>query len=151
MSKNCDVVDFVIANGGIDVEKLQAERKSIIQKMKLKDRTVSIDFFGNHTAEEIRNRLVDKATKQELKFKKILDNKNIRYEFQKIIRKPTGGFYIVDFYLPYNNLIIEIDGKYHEIPNAKYNDDIRTQYLRNIGYKIKRIKNEDINKHYINL
>ena len=148
---NCDVVDFVIANGGIDVEKLQNERNAIIQRMKLKDRTISIDFFGSHSAEEIRNRLVDKATKQELKFKKILDNKNIRYELQKIIRKPTGGFYIVDFYLPYNNLIIEIDGKYHEIPNAKYNDDIRAQYLRNMGYKIKRIKNEDINKHYMNL
>ena len=148
---NCDVVDFVIANGGIDVEKLQNERNAITQMMKLKDRTISIDFFGSHSAEEIRNRLVDKATKQELKFKKILDNKNIRYEFQKIIRKPTGGFYIVDFYLPYNNLIIEIDGKYHEIPNAKYNDDIRAQYLRNMGYKIKRIKNEDINKHYMNL
>ena len=129
--------------------------------MKLKNRTISIDFFGSHSSEEIRNRLVDKATKQELKFKKILDNKNIRYEFQKIIRKPTCGFYIVDFYLPYNNLIIEIDGKYHEIPNDKYNDDIRiqylrnddirTQYLRNMGYKIKRIKNEDINKHYMNL
>ena len=46
---NCDVVDFVIANGGIDVEKLQNERNAIIQKMKLNNRTISIDFFGSHS------------------------------------------------------------------------------------------------------
>lgn len=144
---NCDLEDFVIANGGIDSRKLIARQNNIIKQCNEKLGKYKTDFFGYYTPEEIRQKLIDRATPEELKFKKELDKKGVKYEFQKIIRKPKGGCYIVDFYIPFKNMIIEIDGCHHYLnEEVKLNDQFRTQYLKSKGFKVIRIKNEDINR-----
>ena len=142
-----DLEDWVIWNGGVDVRKLVARQEAITKRCKEKWGNFKLDHFGEYTPEQIRDLLIERATPEELKFKNELDKKGVDYVFQKIIRKPTGGFYIVDFYLPFKNLIIEIDGPYHQATRQKFEDDMRIQDLKNLGYKIKRIKNEEVNKN----
>ena len=142
-----DLEDWVIWNGGVDVRKLIAKNEVISKRCKEKWGNFKIDHFGYYTPEQIRDLLIERATPEEIKFKKLLDDKKIEYVFQKIIRRPKGGFYIVDFYLPFKNLIIEIDGKYHQQTRQKFEDDIRTQNIKNMGFKIKRITNEEVNEH----
>ena len=62
-------------------------------------------------------------------------------------RQRIIGNYIVDFYCPKLNLVIEIDGWQHEILNKEY-DKKRTEYLANQGFYVLRIDNEDVNYDY---
>ncbi len=62
-------------------------------------------------------------------------------------RQRIIGNYIVDFYCPKLNLIIEIDGWQHEVLNKEY-DDKRTEYIENLGFSVLRIDNEDVNYDY---
>lgn len=142
-----DFEDFVILNGGIDARKLIGKSEAIKKNCKKKLGNYQMNFFGIHTPEEIQQHLIKNATPEEKKFMKKLDERGEEYEFQKIIRKPKGGFYVVDFYFPFKNLIIEIDGLHHKLDDEiKLNDQIRDEYLKRNGYKIKRITNEEINR-----
>lgn len=94
--------------------------------------------------EERRKRLIVKATKSELIFKKRLIDLGIRFIFQKGFIK-GNGFYIVDFYLPRpHKIAIEIDGKIHNRPDIYLKDFRKNEYLRWRKIKVLRIKNEDV-------
>ena len=67
----------------------------------------------------------------------------IRFSRQKII-----GKYIVDFYCPKANLVIELDGSQHYSEKGLYEDGERTKFLQTYGIKVVRIKNERINKNF---
>ena len=67
----------------------------------------------------------------------------IRFSRQKII-----GKYIVDFYCPKANLVIELDGSQHYNEKGLYEDGERTKFLETYGIKVVRIKNERINKNF---
>ena len=62
-------------------------------------------------------------------------------------RQRIIGNYIVDFYCPKLNLVIEIDGWQHEVLNKEY-DDKRTEYIEGLGFSVLRIDNEDVNYDY---
>lgn len=49
------------------------------------------------------------------------------------------GRYIADFVLPSRMLIIEIDSLHHRILHIKERDALRTIYLENLGYTVRRI------------
>ena len=62
-----------------------------------------------------------------------LDKQHIRYEFQKIfyIYDEDGWiirYYIADFFIPKNNIIIEVDGKFHD--KHKLYDKQRTKDIQ---------------------
>lgn len=57
---------------------------------------------------------------------------------------PIGTSYIVDFFCPDKNLIIEVDGSIHNVENVKENDKRREEFLIKWGYKLIRFKNEDV-------
>ena len=62
-----------------------------------------------------------------------LDEYNIWYEFQKIfyIYADDGWitrYYIADFFIPDKNLIIEVDGKFHN--DQKQHDKLRTKTIQ---------------------
>ena len=66
----------------------------------------------------------------------------------KIRRQHPIGKYIVDFFCKETKLIIEIDGIQHLIDkNIKY-DDKRTLYFENLGYRVVRFGNPDVNKKF---
>jgi very-short-patch-repair endonuclease len=60
----------------------------------------------------------------------------------KFRRQHPIGSYVVDFYCPSQNLIIEIDGESH--PNREAYDSDRTARLVQQGYRINRFSNEDV-------
>lgn len=61
-------------------------------------------------------------------------------------QKPIGN-YIVDFYCPSAKLIIELDGGQHFTAKGKEKDKIRDDYLKNLGFNVKRYSDIDVLKN----
>lgn len=92
-----------------------------------------------------RNDLLKNPTPSELIFKQRLDELGVRYLFQKGFIK--GDYHcIVDFYLPRpHRICFEIDGGIHNTEEQKKRDFQKDSYLKERGFSVVRIKNEDIN------
>jgi excinuclease ABC subunit A len=71
-----------------------------------------------------------------------LQNKQL--EGYKCRREHVIGDYIVDFVCLSKQLIIEVDGGYHNEENQKELDWTRTAYLNQKGFKVIRFTNEDV-------
>ena len=68
--------------------------------------------------------------------------KSIRnYRFRR--QHPIGG-YIADFICLPIRLVIEVDGGYHNTPEQQTEDQWRTEFLESRGYRVLRIKNEEV-------
>lgn len=67
----------------------------------------------------------------------------IKFQKQKAI-----GNYIVDFYCAKARLIVELDGKEHWIDSIGSNDVFRQQELENMGFKVIRFYNTELNKNF---
>jgi len=63
----------------------------------------------------------------------------IQFYRQKII-----GNYIVDFYAPAVNLVLEIDGSQHYEPEVIEQDQSRDTYLRELGLTVLRFDNHQV-------
>jgi very-short-patch-repair endonuclease len=72
--------------------------------------------------------LIERATPAELQFKRILEVLCIKYKFQMPVRIKKEWF-IVDFYLPQYQCVIEIDGGYHDDAVQAFKDEQRTAKL----------------------
>jgi len=62
----------------------------------------------------------------------------------QIYRQRIIGNYIVDFYCPKANLIIEIDGGQHYSVEGIKEDKIRDDYMRNQGFKVLRFSDKEV-------
>jgi len=62
-----------------------------------------------------------------------------KFRRQHIISK-----YIVDFICIKENLVIEIDGGYHQIPEVQDNDELRTQVLNEMGFHVLRFRTREV-------
>lgn len=62
----------------------------------------------------------------------------------KFRRQHVIGQYIADFVCLEKMLIIELDGKYHSLPDQMVDDVARTNYLNRLGYQVLRFTNEEI-------
>ena len=62
-----------------------------------------------------------------------------KFLFQYII-----GPFIVDFLCPDCKLIIEVDGGYHSEPVQEIDDEMRTQMLEGLGYRVIRFTNKQV-------
>lgn len=89
-----------------------------------------------------RKELRNNATVSEKRLWKFLQKSQV--DGRKFRRQQSIGNFIVDFYCPSEQLIIEIDGDVHFNPINENYDFERTNYLENLGYKIIRFKNEEI-------
>lgn len=63
---------------------------------------------------------------------------------RKFRRQHSIMYFIVDFYCPQEQLIIELDGEYHNDILQKAYDVKRTCLLQKHGFKVIRIKNQDV-------
>ncbi|MDD2622634.1 MAG: isoleucine--tRNA ligase [Bacteroidales bacterium] len=70
--------------------------------------------------------------------------KGKKLEGFKFRRQHIIGEYIVDFVCLPKQLIIEVDGGYHNQPEIQTADKERTLYLENSGYKVIRFTNDEI-------
>jgi very-short-patch-repair endonuclease len=76
---------------------------------------------------------------------------NITFEAQKYINNISLPYHC-DIYVPQNNLIIECDGNFwHNFPDGKEKDHIRTKEMINNGYKVLRLWESDIREMDIEL
>ena len=58
-------------------------------------------------------------------------------------QKPIGS-YVVDFYCPRFNLVIELDGGQHFSPEGKRKDAIRDKFLERLGIKVLRFSDREV-------
>jgi len=93
------------------------------------------------------------ATPEELKMWELLRNRkflNFKFSRQYPIvissNQEKRTFYIADFFCHALGLIIEIDGPIHE--KQKIYDQARDKTLNDLGYKVLRLKNEQINEEF---
>jgi len=71
-----------------------------------------------------------------------LQNKNLdHYNFR---REHIIGDFIVDFVCLSKQVVIEVDGGYHDTEEQKELDGIRTDYLAERGFRVIRFTNEDV-------
>ena len=80
-------------------------------------------------------------------FKKVLDNMEVKYEFNYPISKYLLGIkckscYFLDFYIEINGkkIDLEIDGKQHEYPERRESDLLRDDILKKNDFIVYRIK-----------
>lgn len=94
-----------------------------------------------------RNELIRDATEGEKYMKAVLKSISIEYAFQHLFFHTTGGCnYIVDFYIPKYNIVIEVDGGYHNTDKQRGKDKVRTRNLKNVHgvHKIIRFENNRV-------
>ena len=66
----------------------------------------------------------------------------------KAHRQYNIGNYIVDFYIPQKQLVIEIDGIQHLTEEHKEKDQTRDEFLEGQGLRVLRFSNESIRKNF---
>ncbi|MGN0235254.1 MAG: endonuclease domain-containing protein [Paludibacteraceae bacterium] len=71
----------------------------------------------------------------------MLRNRQLGYKFH---RQYVVETYIVDFVCLEKLLVIELDGKYHTVPEQIEWDKARENRLRQLGFRILRITNEEL-------
>ena len=86
-------------------------------------------------------------TPQELKLWQILRNNS--FYGLKFKRQVPIGNYVVDFICEIENLIIEIDGGQHNFDERAEYDKQRTEFLENLGYKVIRFWNNDVDENIL--
>ena len=82
-------------------------------------------------------------TKYAVQLARALHSKGIKIQLEPEIWYTSCNFYTPDI-LVNEDLIVEVDGPYHEEPQIKKNDRIRQRALENSGYPVYRFKNEEI-------
>ncbi len=109
-------------------------------KMNYEYRTANTDAYTRlkeFVEENRRNQ-----TPAEEKLWAILRGKKIGgYKFR---RQHIIGNYIADFICLNENLIIEVDGSIHQLPENQANDESRTKDLNILGYKVIRFTNDEV-------
>jgi DNA mismatch endonuclease (patch repair protein) len=86
-------------------------------------------------------------TRPELKMKELLTALGIKYEFQYRIDS-----YVVDFYIPSKNIVLQVDGNYwHNREGAQERDGRQNTRLAELGYTVLRFWEKDIMSKKIQL
>jgi 5-methyltetrahydrofolate--homocysteine methyltransferase len=84
----------------------------------------------------------DYPTKAELIIWEFLKSRQV--EKFKFGRQHIIGQYIADFVCLDRMLVIELDGKIHQLPENQESDEIRTQWLESKGFKVIRFTNDEV-------
>lgn len=104
------------------------------------------EYFGMHAGAKpelfrFAEKLRANMTEAEIK---LWDFLRLKPEGFKFRRQHPFGRYILDFYCHKAKLAVEIDGKYHQLPEQKKLDEIRTIEINNRGIEEIRFTNEDV-------
>ena len=99
--------------------------------------------FPNYTASLVGNaRLLRREmTNAERKLWNCLRGKQMKFNFRRQI---PFDQYILDFYCPKANLVIEVDGGQHYTKEGIIRDQMRDSYLQQHGLKVLRVSDRDV-------
>lgn len=100
------------------------------------------------------NKLLETARK--LRREMTRHERHLWYDFLrtypiKIYKQRIIGNYIADFYCASAKLVIELDGSQHFTDEGIENDQIRDEFMRELGLTILRFTNLDIDRNFINV
>lgn len=90
---------------------------------------------------ELQQQNKKQPTQAETVLWEALRTKKIGYKFR---RQHIIDEFIVDFVSLEKRLVVEIDGGYHHTPEQKEADALRTQILKELGFKTIRFTNEEV-------
>ena len=90
---------------------------------------------------------------QQLRKEMTPEEKHLWYDFLKklpctVNRQKNIGNYIIDFYIASKNIVIEIDGLQHDMPEHNEKDNARDYELSKLGIKVLRYTSKSINKNF---
>ena len=101
-------------------------------------------IFNQPRYKQRRQSLRNNATAPEQALWQVLRGKQLGVKFR---RQHGIGHYIVDFYCPERQLVIELDGESHFTEDAQAYDQIRDVYLQGLGLRVLRFTNAQIVKN----
>jgi very-short-patch-repair endonuclease len=131
--------------GGLWLKKKQREYKKRAKFKKKAVKTIAPKprikpFPSMPLLKERQQKLISNPTPAEIEFKSRLDAAGIEYIFQCIT-----GFYIPDFIIKSNSVIVELDGPIHDA--AKDYDGRRDRFLTSCGFHVLRIANSEAGRY----
>ena len=90
---------------------------------------------------------------QQLRKEMTPEEKHLWSDFLKklpctVNRQKNIGNYIVDFYISSKNIVIEIDGLQHDMPEHNEKDNERDFELSKLGIRVLRYTNKSINNNF---
>ena len=96
----------------------------------------------NKTLKEYSRRLRKEMTDAERSLWSKIRGKQLKgYQFYR--QKPIGNF-IVDFYCPNANLVLELDGGQHYTEEGITKDRCRDNFMRSIGLRVLRFSDREV-------
>ncbi len=108
------------------------------------------EHFGYQTADPILYSKLKEFAKTNRENPTIAESTLWKYlrtkklEGYKFRRQHIIGRYIADFVCLEKNLVIELDGSIHQLPENKESDEIRTNWLNENGFNVVRFENEEV-------
>lgn len=100
--------------------------------------------FVRHNFIPIRNKLLNKHSDAETHFEKLLVKSGLYFRREKGNYKFDTRWSYFDFYLPFYNLFIEIDGDSHNTEEQKKIDEEKERIIRSKKKFIVRLTNEEV-------
>jgi very-short-patch-repair endonuclease len=100
---------------------------------------INKNLFNRKDLKSFRTSLRNRSTSAEAALWDLLKSKKL--EGRKFRRQYSIGSYIVDFCCPSEKLIIEVDGDPHGEYHNIQKDEIRDNYLANLGFIVLRFEN----------
>ena len=70
--------------------------------------------------------------------------KGKKLDGRKFRRQHSVGEYVLDFYCPSEQLAVELDGEYHNTPEAMEHDEERRKFIEGVGILVIRFPNSDV-------
>lgn len=100
--------------------------------------------YVKHRFTQVRNELLNKNSSAESHFEKLLIQSGLYFRREKGNYKYRTRWSYFDFYIPYYNLYIEIDGESHNNDAQKEIDAVKEKIVRNKQKFIVRLTNEQV-------
>ncbi|SHF88630.1 5-methyltetrahydrofolate--homocysteine methyltransferase [Flavobacterium micromati] len=100
------------------------------------------DPLNYNLLKEFAKRMRNQPTDAEKMLWNVLSGKGM--EGFKFRRQHIIGNFIAEFICLKKNLIIEVDGSIHQLPENKISDNERTKWLNNEGYQVIRFTNNEV-------
>lgn len=138
---------------GISVENIHkiSTTKAAVQKKSpsskegvggvIEDEQIIPNLFNRKYLKPFRKKLRNNLTKSETILWKHLSHDQLGVRFR---RQYSIGDYIVDFYCPTLQLVIEVDGSTHFEEQVFDRDQKKESYLKNLGIVVKRYPDEEV-------
>jgi len=132
---------------GVEQRSKLWKKGSLPQSFQRKEAQVVLDRYRTarpstyELLKELKTQNKKNKTQAESILWECLRNKNLTYKFR---RQHIIDMFIADFICIEKKLIIEVDGGYHTTREQKEADEMRTQILNELGFKVIRFTNEEV-------